>query len=52
MYNSGLEPGVLVPLGVCENILRNSLNLEPALILTLTKILPRIEVLAFEKQAQ
>jgi hypothetical protein len=31
---------------------RNRLNLEPALILALTKIRPRIEVLAFQKQVQ
>jgi hypothetical protein len=30
---------------------RNLLNLEPALILALTKISPRIEVLACQKQA-
>jgi hypothetical protein len=45
--------------GVRENILtsiktkdRNRLNLEPALILEFTKIRPRIEVLARQKQAQ
>jgi hypothetical protein len=43
---------------VRENILHQSkrntwtLNLEPALILALTKIRPRIEVLACQKQAQ
>jgi hypothetical protein len=31
---------------------RNCLNLEPALILTLTKIRPPIEVLTYQKQAQ
>jgi hypothetical protein len=31
---------------------RNRLNIEPALILTLTKIRPRTEVLACQKQAQ
>jgi hypothetical protein len=31
---------------------RNSLNLEPVLILALTKIHPRIEVLGYQKQAQ
>jgi hypothetical protein len=38
--------------GACENILRNHFNLEPALILALTKIRPRIEMLACQKQAQ
>jgi hypothetical protein len=46
VYKTGLQRGV------CENILRNRLNLEPALILALTKILPRIEVLACQKPAQ
>jgi hypothetical protein len=31
---------------------RNRLNPEPALVLALTKIRPRIGVLAFQKQAQ
>jgi hypothetical protein len=38
--------------GIRENTLRSRLNLEPALILALTKIRPRIEVLACQKQAQ
>jgi hypothetical protein len=46
LQNSGLQPGVR------ENILRNSLNLEPALILALTKIHPRIEVPASQKRTQ
>jgi hypothetical protein len=64
--SSGLQPVVLVPPGVREDILgskwkhlttietkhRNNLNLEPALILTPAKIRPRIEVLACQKQAQ
>jgi hypothetical protein len=50
--NSGHEPAVFVPPWVRENILRNRLNLEPVLILALTKIRPRAEVLACQKQAQ
>jgi hypothetical protein len=38
LETNGIQPGVR------EDILRNSLNLEPALILALTKIRPRIEV--------
>jgi hypothetical protein len=45
-WTSGLQPGAR------EIILRNRLNLEPALILTFTKIRPRAEVLACQKQAQ
>jgi hypothetical protein len=37
--------------GLRMNILRNRLNLEPLLILALTKIRPRTEVLACQKQA-
>jgi hypothetical protein len=39
-------------LGVREDILRNRLNLERALVLALTKIRPRNEVLARQQQAQ
>jgi hypothetical protein len=61
------QPGVRVPLGAHENILHQGahgnilhqsnhliepLNLEPALILALTKIRPRTEVLECQKQAQ
>jgi hypothetical protein len=38
--------------GVREDILWNRSNLEPVLILALTKIRPRTEVLACQKQAQ
>jgi hypothetical protein len=48
---SGPQRKVRVPSRVRENILRNRLNLEPALILVLTKIRPRIEVLTNQKQA-
>jgi hypothetical protein len=61
-YNSGLQPGVCTPgryaktsePGVPSDVFaypRNHLNLEPALILALTKILPRTEALACQKQA-
>jgi hypothetical protein len=43
---TGLQPGAR------EHILRNRLSLEPALILALTNIRPRAEVLACQKQAQ
>jgi hypothetical protein len=60
LYPSGLQSGVRVEnFGVGENILLQSkrntgtcLNLQPALILALTKIRPGIEVLACQKQAQ
>lgn len=53
IQSSGLQPGVHYDmLGVCENILRNSLNVEPAIILTFTKSCPRIEVLECQKQVQ
>jgi hypothetical protein len=45
VYNSSLQPGAH------EDVL-NLLNLEPALILALTKIRSRIEVLACQKEAQ
>jgi hypothetical protein len=44
--------GARIPPAVRENIERNRLNLEPALILALKKIRPRIEALACQKQAQ
>jgi hypothetical protein len=58
--NNGLPSAVLEDiLGVTTKYLtsiktkhRNPLTLGPALILTLMKILPRIEVLACQKQAQ
>jgi hypothetical protein len=49
LYDSGMQPGVR------ENALNQNKTqeqFEPALILTLTKIRPRIEVLACQKQAQ
>jgi hypothetical protein len=66
LCNSGLQLGVRVPPWLCRDISggkrkyltsidtkhRNRLNLEPALILALTKIRPPIEVLACQKQAQ
>jgi hypothetical protein len=47
-YTSGLQPGVR------ENILHQSkrMNLKPVLILALTKIRPRTEVVQRQKQAQ
>jgi hypothetical protein len=42
----------LFNLGYIHDISRNLMNLEPALILRLTKIRPPIEVLAYQKQAQ
>jgi hypothetical protein len=50
--------GMLTPRGTRKHVTsiktknRNRLNLEPVLILALTKIRPRIEVLACQKQAQ
>jgi hypothetical protein len=67
LYISGLQPVLRVPPGLREDILMdtlkkkltsietklsNRLNLGPALILALTKIRPRIGVLACQKQAQ
>jgi hypothetical protein len=46
-----LQSGVRVPSEVRKSISWNRLNLEPALILALTKIRPRIEALACQKQA-
>jgi hypothetical protein len=60
-WRGGLRLVVRVPREAHENILQQSkrntgiswtLNLEPALILALTKIRPRTEVLACQKQAQ
>jgi hypothetical protein len=44
--------GTGIHLKVHENVLRNHLNLEPAVIFAFMKIRPRIEVLACQKQAQ
>jgi hypothetical protein len=60
IQTSGLQPVVRnnILMGMQKLLLsiktkhRNRLNLEPALILALTKICPRIEVLACQKQAQ
>jgi hypothetical protein len=57
---SGLQPGVYEDIsgGMRKHLAsiemkhRNHLNLEPALVLILTKICPRTEVLACQKQAQ
>jgi hypothetical protein len=51
-WTYSLHTGVRASPGVRENILRNRLDIEPALILTLTKIRPRTEVMACQKQAQ
>jgi hypothetical protein len=52
-YASGLQPGVGVPVEYeVKTRHRNHFNLEPALIIILTKIRQRIEVLACQKQVQ
>jgi hypothetical protein len=65
VYSSGFKPGIRVPPLVQKNILgdsrkhltsiktkhRNRVDLEPTLILALTMIRLRIEVLACQKQA-
>jgi hypothetical protein len=49
---TGLQLRERIPSKVCEGILRNGLNLNLVLILALMKIRPRIEVQAYQKQAQ
>jgi hypothetical protein len=55
VYNSGCQHGLRVPQGKRKHLKsiktehRNRLNLEPALVLALTKIRPRTEVLAGQK---
>jgi hypothetical protein len=54
LFTSGPQPGVRVPAVVrdltsLKTKHRNRLNLDPALILALTKIRPPIEVLACQK---